>query len=376
MLLCITMTEQYRPQETQPTGEQLLQAGSEFLQHFGVEANPVENPEEFRAALQQLDPRYQGGRDLVRWQLEADQTEWDEPTKDVIMRTAESMRMLEAETPLQGNFDAVIVLGGARQSNLDRTNYAVEAIKDGKATVKQLIVAGSSRELNEAEQENTANYAPGAKTEFDLCVGAAATASKENPGLIASVMYVEDKKAGTPAVIEKVLTTLQGNGTLPEGAKVAAVTTQIYQSSTERDLDRVAKQFGVDETFTAGNPSDPNVVAKRTPATYLSEVLRTLRAAVNDIEAKQQKPGAEQVRQRAERVRAELSSVHSRSGKLHQTLREIDQENRELAQSVVAEDGTVTVIEPSGSEWVSFDPNGSKHYSDEWSYRNDIYTVD
>ncbi len=279
------MTEQYRPQETQPTGEQLLQAGSEFLQHFGVEANPVEQPEAFREALQQLDPRYQGGRDLVRWELEADQTEWDDTTKDLITRTAESMRMLEVETPLQGSYDAVIVLGGARQSNLDRTRYAVDAIKEGTATVKHLIVAGSSRELNEAEQENTANYAPGAKTEFDLCVGAAATAAKENPGLVASVMYVEDKKAGTPVVIENVLATLQASGSLPEGASVAAVTTQIYQTSTERDLARVAKQFGVAETFTAGNPSDPNVVAKRTPATYLSEVLRTLRAAVNEIEA-------------------------------------------------------------------------------------------
>ncbi len=282
------MTEQYRPQETQPSAEQLLQAGSEFLQHFGVEANPLEQPEAFRDAIQQLDPRYQGGRSLVRYELEADQTEWDDTTKDLITRTAESMRMLEAETPLQGDFDAVIVLGGARQSNLDRTNYAVNAIKSGKANVKQLIVAGSSRELNEAEQENTANYAPGAKTEFDLCVGAAATAARENPGLVANVMYVEDKKAGTPAVIEKVLATLQANGSLPAGSKVAAITTQIYQASTERDLDRVAQQFGVTETFTAGNPSDPNVVAKRTPATYLSEVLRTLRSAVNDAEANSQ----------------------------------------------------------------------------------------
>jgi hypothetical protein len=193
--------------------------------------------------------------------------------------------MLETETPLQGNYDVVIVLGGARQSNLDRTRYAVDAIKKGNATFKHLVVAGSSRELQEAERENTTNYAPGAKTEFDLCVGAAATAAKENPGLVVSVMYVEDKRAGKPTVIENVLATLQSNGSLPGGASVAAVTTQIYQTSTERDLARIAEQFGVAETFVAGNPSDPSVVAKRTPATYLSEVLCTLRAALNDIEA-------------------------------------------------------------------------------------------
>ena len=284
----VLMTEQVRPQETQPTPEQLLQAGSELLQHFAVEVSPTEQPEQFLEAMAQLDPRYQGGRELVRFELEADQTEWDEETKAVIMRTAESMRMLEAETPLTGNFDAVIVLGGARQSSLDRTRYAVEAAKDGAANIKQLIVAGSSRELNEAEQKATENYAAGATTEFELCVGAAKTAAQENHGLVASVMYVEDRKAGTPAVIEKVLATLQANGSLREGARIAAVTTQIYQASTELDLDRVAKQFGVAETFTAGNPSDPNVAANRTPATYLSEVLRTLKAATNAAQAEKE----------------------------------------------------------------------------------------
>jgi hypothetical protein len=271
--------------ETQLTSQEILQNGSELLEHFGVEVSPTEQPEQFLEAMAQLDPRYQGGRELVRWQLEADQTEWDEDTKNIIMRAAESMRMLEAETPLHGQFDAVIALGGARQANLDRTRYAVEATKDGSAEFKQLIVAGSSRELNEAEQENAANYAPGAKTEFDLCVGAAATVAKENPGLVTSVAYIEDKRAGTPAVIEKVLSTLQANGSLKDGARVGAITTQIYQASTELDLDRVAKQFGIAETFTAGNPSDPNLVAKRTPATYLSEVLRTLKAAANSAQA-------------------------------------------------------------------------------------------
>jgi hypothetical protein len=350
MLLSITMTEQYRPQETQPTSEQLLKAGGELLQHFGVEADPVKNPDEFRAALKQLDPRYQGGRNLVRWQLEADQTEWDEPTKDIIMRTAESMRMLEAETPLQGDFDAVIVLGGARQSNLDRTNYAVEAIKGGKANVKQLIVAGSSRELNEAEQENTANYAPGAKTEFDLCVGAAATASKENPGLVASVMYVEDKRAGTPAVIENVLATLQANGTLPEGSKVAAVTTQIYQTSTERDLDRVAKQFGVAETFTAGNPSDPNVVANRTPATYLSEVLRTLKAATNAAQAEK------------EYAKAELEASDQRVEAATGAKETVVHQSADGGRTVEDERGNLYVVEPDGSRWISYSSTSGLSY--------------
>lgn len=340
------MSEQLRPQETQPTPEQLLQAGSEFLQHFGVEVSPTEQPEQFLEAMAQLDPRYQGGRELVRWQLEADQTEWDEETQGVIMRAAESMRMLEPETPLQGKFDVVIALGGARQANLDRTRYAVEAVKEGKADFKTLVVAGSSRELNEAEQENAANYAPGATTEFDLCVGAASTVAQENPGLVASVMYVEDKRAGTPAVIEKVLATMKANGSLKDGARVAAVTTQIYQTSTELDLDRVAKQFGVAETFTAGNPSDPNVVAKRTPATYMSEVLRTLKAATNATVAEKERAAveAEEMKQAVEAAIQEGDEIVHRS--------------EDGSISVHTPDNEVHIIEPDGTRWVRTDKHG------------------
>ena len=276
---------QFDKEKTQLNHEQILEAGKKFLTHFGVEINPSENLEKFNEALAQLDPRYQGGRELVRWQLEADQTHWDEETKSLIMETAESMRMLEAETPLKGDFDIVIALGGARQANLDRIRYAVEAIKSGETSVAQLIISGSSRELNEAEQQNASNYAPGANTEFDLCVGAAAAVAKENPGLITSVLLVDEKRAGTPMVIEKTLDAARKNGFLPKNAKVAAVTTQIYQASTELDLARVCSQFGITESYTAGNPSDPEIVAKRTPATYMSEVLRTLRAATNAAEA-------------------------------------------------------------------------------------------
>lgn len=99
------MSEQYLPHESQQTTEQLLLASREFLQYFGVETNPTEQPEQFLAAMTQLDPRYKGGRELVRWQLEVDQTELDEQTQDVIMRAAENIHMLESETPLIVDYD-------------------------------------------------------------------------------------------------------------------------------------------------------------------------------------------------------------------------------------------------------------------------------
>ncbi len=270
--------------EPQPTARDVLGAGKDFLGHFGVEVDPAQNPEQFRAALEQLNPRFQGGRDLVRFELEADQTQWDEDTKKVIMDAAEAMRMLEKETSLTGHYDLVIALGGARQSNLDRAKYAAEAVKEGGATIDRLIVAGSFRPLNDAEKENVSNYAPNAQTEFGLCGGAAKQIATDYPELKVRAIPVPGEKAGTPEVLEHVFSLMRKQGILPEGSRVAAVTTQIYQASTSLDIARVGKQFGL-EAMAAGNPSDQKIVDARTPATYLSEVLRTLRAASLAIES-------------------------------------------------------------------------------------------
>jgi hypothetical protein len=271
--------EQTKNTETQLSSQEVLQAGAEFLEHFGVQTNPAEQPEQFLEAMAQLDPRYQGGRELVRFELEADQTDWPEETKQIIMRAAESMRMLDTETPLIGDYKVVIALGGARQSNLDRTRYAAVAAESEQATFGELVVAGSIRKLNDAEKENVKNYAPEAETEADLCAAAASTVGAEHFGLKITHYAVFEERAGTPRIIESLLENMITRGEITENAKIAAVTTQIYQASTELDLARVAKQFGITETFTAGNPSDPKVIEARTPATYLSEVLRTLKAA-------------------------------------------------------------------------------------------------
>lgn len=265
--------------------EQVLATGNVLLQHFGIDADPAGQPDQFLETLKQLNPRYKEDRTLVRYELEADETQWDDTTKEVIMRTAENMGLLDAETPLAGDYDVVIVLGGARQSNLDRARYAATAAQEGGATFGSMVVAGSGRILKEAEQASVANYAPGAQTEYDLCAAAAATVAQESPGLPVDSKLVEGDKVDTAAIVTGVLSSLQASGNLPENARVAAVTTQIYRTFTQLDLARAAKPFGVNKTFTAGNPSDPAIAAKRTPATYLSEILRTLKAATNALHA-------------------------------------------------------------------------------------------
>lgn len=270
--------------------EQAIEIGRELLEYFDIDIdgklNPVTNTEEFVEALKQLNPRYKGDRTLVRFELEDDQTEWPTDMQRKTWDAAVGLRMVEPddaeepiETELEGEFDDVAVLGAARQAPKDRALYAAKAIHEGRASAKKVVIVGSARKLKEAEQENAANYAPGAKTEFDLCVGAARAVAEEYPDVEVETMFLDEEKAGTPQVMEHVLSELQSRGELSASARIAAVTTQIYQTSTSFDVARAAKKFGVHDTFVAGNPSDPNVVAKRTTSTYLSEILRTMKAA-------------------------------------------------------------------------------------------------
>ena len=62
---------------------------------------------------------------------------------------------------------------------------------------------------------------------------------------------------------------------------VTAVVHQIYLPATQLDLKRIAAKFGLTDVHTAGCPSDPQIVASRTETTYLSEIIRTLRAAID-----------------------------------------------------------------------------------------------
>jgi hypothetical protein len=234
------------------------------------------------------------------------------------------------ETPLVGSFDAAISLGAARQANLDRLRYVAEAVHEGRAEAKRIIIAGSARKLNEAEQENTVNYAPGATTEFDLCVGAAATVEKEFPDLSIETIFVDDEKAHTAHVVERVLAALRANGALPEGASIGAVTTQIYQTATSFDVARAAKEFGVAATLTAGNPSDPNIVAKRTPATYLSEILRTLKAAAMAHERDEEADRLER-----ERLSEEAAKEREREG---DTVEGLDENGRGWSHGIYYKD--------------------------------------
>src|SRR5205814_974036 len=97
-------------------------------------------------------------------------------------------------------------------------------------------------------------------------------------------------------------------------------------------------------------PSDPNVVAKRTPATYLSEVLRTLKAATNGAQAEKEHAAAE-----AEVARHKVEDATLPTDT-------VVHESASGGRTVEDERGNLYVIEPDGSRWVSYSATSGLSY--------------
>lgn len=255
---------------------EILEIGAPLLNRFSVEVDPVADTDVFQRAMNELNPRFKDGRVLTRFELEADDTKWSENDRTLIVNTAKEFGLINPETPLLGGYDAVIAMGAARMAPLDRLSYAADAVTSGAASAKLLIAAGSERKVGDGERSATDTYAPGAVTEFDLSSSAAIQVARESR-LLVSPLFVPGEAAGNLDVFNAAANTLTRQGILTRA--LGAVTTEIYRKATEMDLRFVAREIGIPSIAVAGNPSDPAIVARRTPATYLAEVVRTMRSA-------------------------------------------------------------------------------------------------
>ncbi len=247
-----------------------------FLEEIGIDADPFTEPEAFLKACEQANPRYKGGRDLVRFQLEEDETQWEPQQRRATMILARELGMFN-EKRLEGDWDVVIALGGARRSPLHRACYAAEAIARGKAGAKVLVFAGSNRPTNKAEQVTVEDFAPKADEEIKICEGAAGVIKKRYPDIRIVTICNPDPKSGNRGVIARVMEEL-GNS-FGEIKTVATVTTAIYRTALMLDMKMEAPEQGWTYFDAAGHPSDPEMVFNRTTATYCSENLTTLRKA-------------------------------------------------------------------------------------------------
>lgn len=248
-----------------------------FLQQIGIDADPFKDLEAFKQACAQANPRYKGNRDLVRFQLEEDTSTWKPEQCRTTMILARELGMFN-EKRLEGVADVGLALGGARRSPLHRACYIAEAIARGKADVKILVIAGSTRPINEAEQATVQDFAPGAETEIAICDGAANLIKRKQPDLNVKVVCNDDPRSGNRGVIARVM---QEIGSCCPIKSLIACTTGIYRTALMFDLMLARKEYGLEFIDAAGHPSDPEMVFNRTVATYLSECLTTLSKAAD-----------------------------------------------------------------------------------------------
>ncbi len=81
------------------------------------------------------------------------------------------MEMSKASSPTLNHYNIIGILGGAYRSPYNRLRYGLEQ----HITYDRLVFLGSEREVLPPEQEQTKDYASGARTEFDLGIGAIRT---------------------------------------------------------------------------------------------------------------------------------------------------------------------------------------------------------
>lgn len=264
---------------SQPSASSLMRSPATriFLRAVKITANPFTETAEFIQACNDANQRFRQGQDLVRFQLEAERGPWTDEVMDATLNLAGFLGMCRGETPLTGKYNLIISTGAARRAPYNRLCAVVQTIIDGRAEADFIVTAGSTRPLLDAEKKVAEDYAPGAKTEYDLCFGAREVVLSRFPELEIEAVCSENPHSGNDEVIDQVMRSFQRK--LPDHPSVAVMTTQIYVKGLHYDLARAAKRHGWSSFLSVGHCSDPEMVFKRTIATYHSECLSTLRKA-------------------------------------------------------------------------------------------------
>lgn len=100
--------------------------------------------------------------------------EHGEQFTDRIHKLAEKVGLAGDTVPTEPKADAVLVLGGAGKSPLDRTKYTKELLSNKTLDTNTVVLLGSSRPVDDAERSRGGAYAKTAQTEYDLMMCAAA----------------------------------------------------------------------------------------------------------------------------------------------------------------------------------------------------------
>jgi len=119
-------------------------------------------------------PGSQDAGGSARWEIEETSLSKDDEAR--VVDLADQLGLVSNAPPRRRDIDFLLILGGARLSNLLRPQYAAELIQASAVAPKHIVLLGGSRPVMETERDATDSYAPRANTEFDLLTQGAATA--------------------------------------------------------------------------------------------------------------------------------------------------------------------------------------------------------
>jgi hypothetical protein len=138
---------------------------------FGAESLPGATADKLAVlqalAVQHWDFRKGAERQAVDWNDELLDQEGTEQW-NTVFEGADKLGLVHDTEPINKHPDFLVILGGANKAPLDRLRYGLSVVDD----FDQVVYLGSSREVSDAEREKAKDYAPEAKTEFDLGSGA------------------------------------------------------------------------------------------------------------------------------------------------------------------------------------------------------------
>lgn len=131
---------------------------------------------DFRAkAREQIASQVSASQDAggsSRWEIRDTGLGADDEAKVVAL--ADQLGLVSNHGPQRRNVDYLLILGGARLSNLLRPQYAGELLANSTVEAREIVLLGGSRPVMESERDATNTYAPDAETEFDLLTEASA----------------------------------------------------------------------------------------------------------------------------------------------------------------------------------------------------------
>lgn len=144
---------------------------TEMAELFGVNDLPTDQKQKLQVlqdiATQHWDFRKGAERQATDWNDDLLDKEGSEQW-DVVFEAADKLGLVKDTEPVNKTPDFLVILGGANRAPLDRLRFGLEHVD----SFGQVAYLGSSRPVSDAEREKAADYAPDAKTEFDLGSGA------------------------------------------------------------------------------------------------------------------------------------------------------------------------------------------------------------